>query len=397
MKVSSKTRRKANLLKHICIGSAVTRTSLVHKTGLSKMSVSNFINELGSDGYIIETENNNSGGALQGRPPLVIDISPAAPLVPAIYISRNICQLALFNLKAKMVKYVYFEMSEVKSEEMLLLKLESKYRELVDGLTLPLLGIGISSIGPIDRSKGIILNPPDFNGLSNISIQPFFAKLTGLPVYFDNNMSGAALAEAIFGQGKDLLNFAYLGVSRGVAAGVILNGNLINGTTGISGEIGHTSIKFDGPYCFCGNRGCLELYTSIPVIINKAQVMMSEAGIISPEEVLTWESFVNYANNNEYYTLKALDEFCEYLSIAIVNLVNMFDCDEVFLGHEIAMVSGLIESKLVEYANSRIFSRAMRAISVRKSTFGENAALTGAACFVLNELFRGTLPQSCSV
>jgi len=252
-----------------------------------------------------------------------------------------------------------------------------------------LLGVGISSIGPIDKVSGMILNPPDFHGLSNIPIKHFFEELTGLPVFFDNDMSSAALAESMFGQGKELSNFAYIGVTRGVGAAVMSNGSLVTGSTGINGEVGHTSIKYDGPMCFCGNRGCLELYTSIPVIVKKVEIAMKEAKLMPESEELKWHDFLRHAKNGEYYTMKVLDEFCEYISVAIINLVNLFDCDEIFFGHEIASVFELIDSRLTELIGNRLFSCAVREIKIKQSAFGENAPLTGSACIVLNELFKG--------
>jgi predicted NBD/HSP70 family sugar kinase len=266
-------------------------------------------------------------------------------------------------------------------------KLTAFYDQLVSNLNHRLLGIGISTIGPINKSEGIILNPPNFYGLENIRIKEHFEHHTGLPVCFDNTMNASALAEKLFGYGSQLDNFVYLGIANGVGAGVISNGHLLNGHTGINGEIGHTSINFDGPLCSCGNRGCLEMFTSTSAIVNNARAMMQKAGLIVESDLLGWEELALNARGGEQYSLNALDEFCGYLSIGIVNLVNLFDCDAVFLGHEIALVSGLIEEKLTNLVNERIFSRKLRKIEIKMSYFGENVPIVGAACNVLYRLF----------
>lgn len=390
--VSSKIKNKYNILRLICTGENVTRAYLTEMSGLSKMTITNIVNELTQENYIMEIEKKEPSGSVQGRKPMIIDISPEAPYVVAIYIGRDYCKLAICNIKAEMLKFFQIELSGIGTVERFLNKLTAFYDLLVSNINHSLLGIGISSIGPINKYEGVILNPPNFYGLENIRIKEHFERHTGLSVRFDNGMNASALAEKLFGYGRRLDNFVYLGILHGVGAGVISNGHLLNGHTGINGEIGHTSINFDGPLCSCGNRGCLELYTSTSTIVENTRAMMQKAGLIEGSELFGWEELALNACKGERYSLQALDEFCRYLSIGIINLVNLFDCDTVFLGHEIALVSGLIEEKLTTLVNERIFSRKIRKIEIKMSYFGENVPIVGAACNVLYRLFENSDP-----
>lgn len=385
--VSSKVKNKYNILRLICTGENITRAYLTETTGLSKMTITNIVNELTHDNYIMEIEKKDLGSSVQGRKPMIIDVSPNAPYVAAIYIGRDYCKLAIYNIKAVMLKLFQIELTGIGTVERLLNKLTAFYDQLVSNLNHRLLGIGISSIGPINKLDGIILNPPNFYGLENIRIKEHFEHHTGLPVCFDNSMNASALAEKLFGYGRKYDNFVYLGILRGVGAGIISNGHLLNGHTGINGEIGHTSINFDGPLCSCGNRGCLELYTSTSTVVENTRALMQKAGLIDGLDFFEWEELASNACKGEQYSLQSLDEFCRYLSIGIVNLVNLFDCDVVFLGHEIALVAGLIEEKLSKLVNERIFSRKVHKVEIKMSYFGVNAPIVGAACNVLYRLF----------
>jgi len=385
--ISTKIKNKYNILRLICTGENITRTYLTETTGLSKMTITNIVNELVQENYIMEIEKMDLGGSVQGRKPMIIDISPDAPYVAAIFIGRDYCKLAIYNIKAVMLKFFQIDLAGINTVERLLNKITVYYDQLVYNLDHSLLGIGISSIGPINKSEGILLNPPNFYGLENIEIKEHFERHTGLPVYFDNSMNSSALAEKLFGYGREYDNFVYLGILHGVGAGVISDGHLLNSRTGINGEIGHTSINFNGPLCSCGNKGCLELYTSTTTIVRNARKLMQENGIAGEQELLGWEDLALNAHKGDQYALQAIDEFCHYLSIGIVNLVNLFDSDVVFLGHEIALIKGLIEDKLASLVNARIFARRAHRVEIKMSYFGVNAPIVGAACNVLYKLF----------
>ena len=385
--ISTKVKNKFNILRLICTGENVTRTYLTETTGLSKMTITNFVNELAEENYIAEFEKKDLGSSVQGRKPMIIDISPNAPYVTAIYIGRDYCKLAVYNIKAVMLKFIQIDLTGINTVERLLSRITMYYDQLVTNLDHNLLGIGISSIGPINKPDGIILNPPNFYGLENIRIKEHFEQHTGLPVYFDNSMNSSALAEKLFGYGRQYDNFVYLGILRGVGAGVISNGHLLNSQTGINGEIGHTCIDFNGPICSCGNRGCLELYTSTTTIVENARALMQKAGVTDEIDLFGWEDLALKAHKGERYSLQAIDEFCHYLSIGIVNLVNLFDCDVVFLGHEIALIEGLIEKQLTDLVNKKIFARKAHKVEIKMSYFGVNVPIVGAACNVLYKLF----------
>ena len=383
---SLKNHNRLLILKLVCTGEARTRSALVKKTLLSKMAVTNIVNEFIDEKILCEVCEGEIQG--RGRKPMIIEVSPDAPLVAGVFLGRDDCSVVLCSMDARILKVACFALGPdmALSSDLLLEKLYAAYTDAALGAGHRVLGIGIASLGPIDKAKGVILNPPDFYGLSNIDIKTFLEGKTGLPVFLDNDMNASALAEKMFGHGKSLNDFIYMGVLRGMGVGIILDGRLVASSTGIFGGIGHASIKFDGPLCPCGNRGCLELYTSLPIIVKKAAEQMRQAGCHTIP--VDWSELVSLARENDYYALKALDEFCDYLALGIVNLVNIVDCGEVFLGNDVALAEGLIEKKLEEHVNRYIFSSPRRPVRIRMSAFGQRAPLVGSVCLVLNSIFQ---------
>lgn len=131
----------------------------------------------------------------------------------------------------------------------------AQYEKLFSRARRPLIGCGISCVGPVDNKSGYILNPPNFYGITNVPIVSILKNVTHLPTFLIHDADSGALVEKLYGRGIPYDNLIYIHIAYGIGAGFILNGKLFSGFSGRSGEIGHTSINFHGPVCSCGKRG----------------------------------------------------------------------------------------------------------------------------------------------
>ena len=91
-----------------------------------------------------------------------------------------------------------------------------------------------------------------------------------------------ALGEKLFGCGKEIDNQLFISIGNGISSGMIINSQLFRGADGFSGEIGHIQVSQSNDICTCGNYGCLELYTTIPMILIKATKELQDTDIYSP-------------------------------------------------------------------------------------------------------------------
>jgi len=94
--------------------------------------------------------------------------------------------------------------------------------------------------------------------------RPRLARMLGRPVYLHNDANLAALGEAHYGAARDATAAIHVSVRHGVGAGIIIDGRLFTGALGTAGELAHVQVVEDGPYCPCGNRGCLATQTAGP-------------------------------------------------------------------------------------------------------------------------------------
>src|SRR5437879_3635770 len=123
--------------------------------------------------------------------------------------------------------------------------------------------VGVGVPGPVDAERGIVGDP--VTHVAELAGRPLAAELggrVGLPVFVDNDVNALALGEATLGAARGARSLVVLSTGTGIGAGIVLEGRLVRGAAGFGGELGHTPVKFDGPRCWCGLRGCLAFYAS---------------------------------------------------------------------------------------------------------------------------------------
>jgi len=134
-----------------------------------------------------------------------------------------------------------------------------------------LLGVGIGVPGIIDLHTGMVRESPNLPGWSDYPVRDEIIKRLQAPVILENDANVAALGEKWLGAGRHVGDMAMLTLGTGVGGGVILNGKIWHGMTGMAGEFGHMTVEPDGQQCGCGNRGCLEQYASATAVVRMAR------------------------------------------------------------------------------------------------------------------------------
>lgn len=358
-----------------------SRISITRETGLSKMTVTNIVSELINQGYLIQASCQKNGGA--GRNPVLLDIAPQAPVVLGFYISRLYVEAALSNLKGRLFwrRRVPLENESAKSLEDKIIGLA---RMAMQYSKSRLLGIGVSAIGPLEQNEGVILNPTHFYGIEDFPVRALLERECGIRTYVSNDTNAAALAELLLGAGKELENFIYIGISSGIGAGIVSQGELYQNGSGYAGELGHTTIKYDGEQCACGNRGCLELYANIHTLIKS----LAHAGTLEAEDISPsrFEELSLMDKCDKVFSDTALK-----LSYALINAVNLFNPQKIFLGHEGCRLPEKYIAEMEEYVNRHIFAAKVNKIKIERSYFGEDSPLYGGICCVLDKLFDGDI------
>lgn len=368
-----KYQNRGLLLRLLCTHDGVSRIQLAQRTGLTKMTVSNIIAGLMEQDYVVERAPERNAGV--GRNPIILDISPGAPKVLGVQLGREGVTAVLFDLKLRILKKEEEPFAQENTDSIL-----QKLFRAVDRIRIQesnILGCGVSVVGPLDVGSGVVLNPPNFFGVSNLPLRRLLSNHMGLPVELNNDMNCAALGEKLFGAGREFHNFLYVGLSTGIGSGIIENDGLYQNSSGFAGELGHTSIDCNGPECGCGNRGCLEEYVGMPVIEARLREATGQAG--------DFASFC--AQTEDPHVDAVLSDIIEKITRALVNAVNLLNPQAILVGHNGTHLPARYLEQMERELNRRKFSQDYLKIRVKKSRFGMDSSLYGSGCLALRQLF----------
>ncbi len=252
------------------------------------------------------------------------------------------------------------------------------------------LGIGIGSPGPLDARRGIVLAAPNLKW-ENVPICDPIAETFGLPTYLDNDASLAAMAESRFGAGKGVENMIYMTVSTGIGGGIIINGRIYRGSHGNAGEIGHMTIKSDGPRCGCGNFGCLEALASGTAIAREAAegirtgmtTSLREKANGDPAKV-TARLVGEALREGDSFAREVIHQAANYLGIGLANLVDIFDPEIIVIGGGVSRIGEELFEPARETMRERALPAVVKDVKIAPALLGGDSGVLGAASLVLD-------------
>ncbi|NSW90753.1 MAG: ROK family transcriptional regulator [Firmicutes bacterium] len=368
-----------NTILKIIQRSPVSRAELARKTGLTRAAVSLIIDELIKEGIVVET---GTGEAEYGRKPVLLEINPDCYYVVGLNISRSGYSTGIVDIKGNLKSRYDFSNNVKASLENELNHIKYALNKLIKNSGIEeekILGLGISAPGPLDVYNGIILNPPNFSLWHGVNIIDELKKDIPLKMFLENNSTALTLAEKNIGKGPKFSNFILIVVDTGIGAGIVIDDKLYRGEGGFGCEIGHTTIDVNGKACSCGNTGCLEVYASIPAVLQKAA--QYDNGIKS------WKDIVDKAEQGNNYCLKIIKEEARLLAAAIVNIINILELEAVVLTGYINYKPNMLMDLIREYVGKTAITRNIRSTKIYSSSLDENSDIIAAAAVVIDKFF----------
>jgi predicted NBD/HSP70 family sugar kinase len=237
--------------------------------------------------------------------------------------------------------------------------------------------IGMGLPAPIDSRTGEVAGPSILPGWVGIDPSALASERLGQPVVVDNDANLGVLAEHAWGAAAGVDNVAYLKLSEGVGAGLILGGQLFRGPGGTAGEIGHTTIDEFGPVCRCGNRGCLETIVAARSVIDLLEPRYGPG--------LSIADIVRMANAGDHACSRILSDTGRHVGVAIANLCNLFNPDLVVIGGELAQADELLLAPIREMVRRCGIPSAAARMEIRRADLAERSHVLGAVALALLE------------
>lgn len=353
-----------------------SRAELSRRTGLTRAAIGVIADQMLQEGVLREGGAPKAYGGI-GRKSLELEINPDVFYAIGLNISRHDFSIGISDFAGSVHRHIQKPLDSSMPTSEILENISVELDRIISPPLLPgrLLGLGITTPGPIDVRRGVILNPPNFEKWSNIPIVDYFTERIHTRVLLENNANALALAEKTYGLKGTYSSFLELVVDTGVGAGLIINNELFKGTEGFGNEIGHTTIQINGPRCGCGNYGCVELYASIPNLI--AVVKKTDVSLTS------WKEISDQAQKGGKTAEAAMNLEAEYLACAIVNAVNVLDVQAVVLTGDISYRAEALGERISRKVNERFIARGAKRVEIISSRLLMNPVILSSANLIL--------------
>ncbi len=252
------------------------------------------------------------------------------------------------------------------------------------GLAAPA-GVGISSPGPLDPWRGIVLVPPNLSGWRNVPIVERVADATALPVYLERDTNVAIMAEWRYGAAVGARNAVYITVSTGIGGGIIIDGRPLQGPDGTAGEVGHTTVELDGPRCGCGGIGHVEAIASGTALAREARALLSAAHEDSPlarlaasGEEVDAELVARAAAQGDSAASALMERAFTAVGALCASLVNLLDTEVIVIGGSIAEHHPRILDVARRELERRAFPILLDGVRIEPAALGGDVSLIGA-------------------
>ncbi len=270
----------------------------------------------------------------------------------------------------------------------LFIKIDNDFKKYSDDYEL--IGIGIGAPNA-NYYKGTVELPPNLNwGIVNVL--EIVKKYSPLPSAITNDANAAAIGEMIFGTAKGMKDFIVITLGTGLGSGIVVNGELVYGSDGFAGEIGHTIVDPNGRECGCGRKGCLETYASASGIKRTVFELIGTTNI--PSELrnvsynqLTAKDIADAAKNGDKLALAAFDYTSKILGLKLADSVAHLSPEAIILFGGLALAGGLIFTPTKRYMEEYMLNIFKNKVKLLPSALpGAHAAVLGASALIWNEL-----------
>jgi glucokinase len=233
------------------------------------------------------------------------------------------------------------------------------------------LGLGLA--GGVDADSGTLLFAPNLRGWVGFSFKREFERRLRVPAVADNDANVAVWGGYVVGLKKKPRHVVGVTLGTGVGGGLILGGQLYQGSTGAAGEIGHQIIRSGGALCGCGRRGCLEAYAGTQGITRIARRHMKK--IPRP---LTPKALADAAQAHAPGAQAVWDEYGTWLGIGLANTVLMLNPEVVLLLGGVARAGSLVLDPVRRVFAQQPFREPFEAVKLA-APIGQDWGCVGAA------------------
>ena len=246
------------------------------------------------------------------------------------------------------------------------------------------MGVGVGAPGPID-GEGIVHRAVNL-GWGTFSVKNTLEELLNIPVMAGNDANVAALGEMWMGGGQGYKDLIVVTLGTGVGGGIINNGKILTGAMGAAGEIGQIHVNdSEEEICGCGNRGCLEQYSSATGITRLANQLLeasSKDSVLRQGEVSAKTVF-DAVKARDPLAVEVAEKFGKYLGDALAAVAGVVNPEAIVIGGGVSKAGEVLIDFIRPHYEKNVF-HGNRQVVFSLATLGNDAGIYGAAKMVMD-------------
>jgi predicted NBD/HSP70 family sugar kinase len=379
-------RTRAEIFALVLTSGPVSRTALADRLGLSPSTVTRLLAPLVEAGHLRETVSEATG---PGRPRRLLHVNTERQVVVGIKIAPTHVAAVLTDMGAQVLRRAERAIADCSPGTVLAASAgltEELLRE-VPGSAAGVLGVGVGVSGHVDSPAGVCR----YSALLDwhkVDVAGPLSAATGLPVVVNNDVNTLVVAERWFGQGRDVDSFAVVTVGSGIGCGLLLDGSLFAGASGMAGELGHLPMDPDGPLCSCGRRGCLEALACNDAVLGR----LRRAGVTGVDGIDDAAALARSADGPGAPAARAAFAAAgDALGRGLAGLCNLLNLEKIIVAGEGAAAHDLFGPAMTAALERHAFSEAARDCEVQIDPVTDDLWARGAASLVIKETVRAPL------
>ncbi|MDR7081108.1 putative NBD/HSP70 family sugar kinase [Arthrobacter ginsengisoli] len=366
----------------------LSRVELAQIVGLSPQTISNISRRLLDQDLIYEAGKEGTG---PGKPRTMLRLNSTGMYAVGVHLDPAVTTFVVLDLVGAVVKHSRIKTPAGTDARAVIDTIAAEIKQLISESGVDparIAGLGIASPGPIDLEEGTVVDPPLLLGWDRVPLRDALAAATGLSTIVDKDVTSAAVAETWAGGPSGAGSFVFMYMGTGIGCGIVLNDEVVRGTSGNAGEIGHIIVDPEGAPCDCGLRGCIKS-SCIPQVLVAQAV---EAGVLDgPLADVTGpalqESFLELcaaAGSGDPRAAAIIDNSAVLVARAVSTITNALDVDRVVFGGPFwTCLSQRYLERIPALVREGSATRKIHEIEVVGTGVGEDVGAVGAACLVL--------------
>jgi predicted NBD/HSP70 family sugar kinase len=367
------------MLQLIRDGHASTRSELMDVTGLSRSTVMQRLGTLLAAGLLREEA--GGGPSRGGRPPAALAFNERLGVVLAADLGAGHGRLAVCDLAGMPLAEREEALRIADGPRPVLAWLGDTFDALLaeaGRAPADVLAVGVGVPGPVDVARGRPVSPPIMPGWDDYPVAAELAGRFATPVLLERDVNAMALGEHRLHR-RELRHMVYVKVATGIGAGIISDGELLRGSHGRAGDIGHLrAITPSDVLCTCGNHGCVGALASGSAVVRQ----LRDEGV----DVATSADVVALVREGHAEATHRVREAGRLLGAALAAVVAVVAPTALVVGGELAEASEPLLAGIRESVYQRSSPLATRELRILTSRLGPRAGVVGATTVALEHV-----------